>query len=515
MQRLPLLSAAAAVTALASIALASHPDPLRISEIFFDSPGSDVPNEYVEIRGTPGFDLTNHYLVILEAEGQAGSDGFSGNIDAIFDLSGRSIGTNGFLVFRHFNAQHTGIGPGTADYRNTAVSAGFGSNTLSTIGFSSTNNNGQIENGGFAAFLVRATGSTRPELDFDLDVENDGQLDSGVNYALSGPHNLFVNPGDASDRWEILDSIGQFEPGEAVTGRGYAHVNFSTGPMNASLLNAGAINVNTGTIDETRDGNPNPGGGIEAEYVGRWGSSVGLDADDFVVANVTDNTATGFTPANRWSTGYRVSGNHAGQSRGEFFRGFQDEAAPYGAIFQNTMGRPNYPIGPGDLSQNERVDQADLDIVLDNWLVTDLTQLGYWYFGDVSGDGTVNQTDLDVVLGNWPAATSPLFAAADMGFLTGDTNFDRIVDFADLLVIAQNFGQPLLGYRNGDFNHDGVVDFADLLGLAQRYNQTWLDAGPGAGFGPTEFVMVQSFIPEPTVLSVVAGAALLGLRRRR
>jgi hypothetical protein len=514
MQRTPVLAAVAATT-LASIALATQPDPLRISEVFFDAPGSDVPNEYVEIRGTPGLNLASHYVVFLESEGLSGPDGLSGNIDAIFDLSGRSIGANGFAMLRQFNAGHIGIAPGTADYRNTAVSAGFGANNVSTIGFSNTNNNGQIENGGFAVFLIRATGSTRPELDFDLDVENDGQLDSGVDYASSGTKHLWINDTDAGDRWEIVDSIGQLEAGEALTGRGYAQLNYSTGPMDPTRLNAGAVNINTGTLDETRDGNPNPGGGIEIEFLSRWASSNGNTPADWTGSNVTDNPASGYTPANRWIDGYRVSGNHAAQSRGEFFRGFQDEAAPYGARIQGSWGRPNYPIGPGDLSQNERVDQADLNIVLDNWLVNDATRLGYWYFGDVSGDAIVNQTDLDVVLNHWPAPGSPLFAPADMRFLVGDINFDRVVDFADLLTLAQNYGQSLLGYRNGDFNHDGVVDFADLLGLAQRYNQSWLDTGTGAGFGPAELAMVQAIVPEPTVISIVAGAGLMALRRRR
>jgi hypothetical protein len=40
--------------------------------------------------------------------------------------------------------------------------------------------------------------------------------------------------------------------------------------------------------------------------------------------------------------------------------------------------------------------------------------------------------------------------------------------FAELLLIAQNYGQPG-GFAQGDLNFDGVIDFADILLLAQSY----------------------------------------------
>lgn len=282
---------------------------------------------------------------------------------------------------------------------------GFGTNGNNSLGFVGTNNNGQIENGGFAAFLVRTSSVVNPSewLDVDLDVENDGQLDSGVNYAQSGPRYLYVNPANPSDRWEILDSVGQFEPGEAQTGRGYAAINYSTGPMSAANLNSGAININTGTVDSVRDGDPSSDGGIEMEYPrdGAVARAMSLKPG----RNVTDNAATGYNVGNRWADGFRVSGNHATQSVAEAFNGFLDEAAPYGAVFQNTLGRPNYPVRDGDLSQNLAIEQADLEIVLDHWQVTDPSVLGYWFAGDGVADGIVNQPDLDLFLtpGRWLA----------------------------------------------------------------------------------------------------------------
>jgi hypothetical protein len=54
-------------------------------------------------------------------------------------------------------------------------------------------------------------------------------------------------------------------------------------------------------------------------------------------------------------------------------------------------------------------------------------------------------------------------------FLNGDFNRDRAVNFADQLILTQNYGQANKTWSQGDMNLDGAVDFADLLALAQRY----------------------------------------------
>jgi hypothetical protein len=54
-------------------------------------------------------------------------------------------------------------------------------------------------------------------------------------------------------------------------------------------------------------------------------------------------------------------------------------------------------------------------------------------------------------------------------FLLGDLNDSGSVDFPDLLVVAQNFGQSATTYQQGDLDYNGVVNFGDLLILTQRY----------------------------------------------
>jgi hypothetical protein len=61
--------------------------------------------------------------------------------------------------------------------------------------------------------------------------------------------------------------------------------------------------------------------------------------------------------------------------------------------------------------------------------------------------------------------------------LAGDANLDGVVNFADLLVVAQNFNHTLdthgnpIDWADGDFNYDGKVNFADLLLVAQNFNK--------------------------------------------
>lgn len=54
--------------------------------------------------------------------------------------------------------------------------------------------------------------------------------------------------------------------------------------------------------------------------------------------------------------------------------------------------------------------------------------------------------------------------------LPGDANGDRVVDFADFLVLAQNFGKVEDAiFAEGDFDGNGAVNFQDFLLLAAQF----------------------------------------------
>src|SRR5262245_892442 len=91
---------------MAAFSTAACGDPY-INAIFFDPPGSpgDASQEFIELRGTPGMSLNNHYLILLESENTAPDTGNSGQIDFIVDLSGRSFSPMGFFSLRQRGPQ--------------------------------------------------------------------------------------------------------------------------------------------------------------------------------------------------------------------------------------------------------------------------------------------------------------------------------------------------------------------------------------------------------------------------
>jgi hypothetical protein len=90
-----------------------------------------------------------------------------------------------------------------------------------------------------------------------------------------------------------------------------------------------------------------------------------------------------------------------------------------------------------------------------------------------------------------------------VNFFPGDANGDGKVDFSDLLLLAQHYGQKAATtVSSGDFNGDGSVGFGDLLLLAQHYGQS----APAAA---------DATVPEPGTWGLLATGSALLVRRRR
>jgi autotransporter-associated beta strand protein len=107
--------------------------------------------------------------------------------------------------------------------------------------------------------------------------------------------------------------------------------------------------------------------------------------------------------------------------------------------------------------------------------------------------------------------------------LAGDANLDGVVNFPDLLLVAQNYGKTGQDWAQGDFNYDGVVNFPDLLIVAQNYGNQLSD-GQLAEF-PNSFAaqwqlaeaeIHNNNVPEPASsdLFVAVTCGLLACRRR-
>jgi hypothetical protein len=309
---------------------------LFINEIYFDPPGNSDPNtEFIELRGTPGMSLANHYLILLENEDNLTHTGAAGDVESVFNLESFSIGTNGFLTIRQNGNPYSSAAPGTMDLVNTA-GEGYGQAGNSTVG-ASFNGTGVTENSGFTVMLIRNNGdplSNQPFLGQDLDRGNNGLDPVGSDHF------------GWRSAWTIVDSIGiHSEFGEAATGRLYGKINF--GPEAAANVDQDATYV---------------GVNYEIEYAGRWGNSTGQAAADWHVSNLTDNPGSGF----HGPVDFRQSGDPHPFVFGGPLPPNQvvetNQSVPYGTQLVNTLGASN--LLRGDFDRDGYLTVADIQPML-------------------------------------------------------------------------------------------------------------------------------------------------------
>jgi autotransporter-associated beta strand protein len=109
--------------------------------------------------------------------------------------------------------------------------------------------------------------------------------------------------------------------------------------------------------------------------------------------------------------------------------------------------------------------------------------------------------------------------------IAGNANMDGIVNFPDLLLVAENYGKTSQNWGDGDFNYDGIVNFPDLLLLAENYGKQ-LSAGQLSQLPLSfndEWKLAQTEIasdyeravPEPGMIGLLfLGTTILAGRRR-
>ncbi|MEM9326551.1 MAG: choice-of-anchor tandem repeat GloVer-containing protein, partial [Bacteroidota bacterium] len=215
---------------------------LRISEVFFHSPDvSDIGVEYFEISGPAGMTLTDHtYFIVIRGDADPG--GNQGTMFLRFDLGGRTIGPNGYLVVAH-NGFFLDVDPDATSLIGNGVT--WGNLAIPDFGFRNTSH----------SFLLIT--STDRVFGGDYDADNDGNLD-----------------GDATN-WTILDGVGYLD-GDA-SDVGYGLINFAY--------------ENLGTSVNTKV----PVFGLLPGYFARIGSSTGSSASDWIASHINGAAAADFT----------------------------------------------------------------------------------------------------------------------------------------------------------------------------------------------------------------------------
>jgi len=148
-----------------------------LNEIMVDPPGTDNPNEFIEIRGTANAPLTNIYLLTIEGDGND-----PGDINEVIDLTAQTIGSNGYLVLLTTGHPYT-VDPAA----NIALDL----------------TDGELEGQSQTFLLVEAT--TAPSSSDDIDSDDDGTPD-GTPYT----------------DWTILDSFSLLKDNDS-SGLAYAY----------------------------------------------------------------------------------------------------------------------------------------------------------------------------------------------------------------------------------------------------------------------------------------------------
>jgi hypothetical protein len=117
--------------------------------------------------------------------------------------------------------------------------------------------------------------------------------------------------------------------------------------------------------------------------------------------------------------------------------------------------------------------------------------------GAILADGNYRFRVLPNVISDPAGNVFAAGAESSFFFLNGDANHDRAVDFADLVLLSQNYNRTVgMTFSTADLNYDGKVDFGDLVILSQRYNQTLAELPPPViavkDVGPRKRVGVRS-----------------------
>jgi autotransporter-associated beta strand protein len=229
------------------------------------------------------------------------------------------------------------------------------------------------------------------------------------------------------------------------------------------------------------------------------------------------------------------SGGQAKVSAGVLVVGDNAQAKPL-TVAGDGSGRLD--VGSNGLVLDHSPGNDAADLLYARSLVTQGYNGGHWRgngitSGSAGGDSTkavgyapaeaalpfANGAGTDTFLGTVVDRSSILLRYT----LAGDANLDGMVDFQDLVRLAQSYNMDASSsadgpWAHGDSTYDGKVDFADLVRLAQNYNGS-LPAGPIAGV-PADFesdlVLAEASVPEPLSTEMICAVGIWGcvIRRR-
>jgi len=194
---------------------------LFINEILFNPPlGGDSTNEYVELRGTPNLTIPDGtYLLSVEGDEQNNP----GTVQNLFDLSGRRVGQNGFLLLLQKFHRYKPL-PYSTVVTNSDNDGGWGNGSSSSVHHRGEGAQIEIENASCTFFLIQTTNA--PAIGDDIDLNDDG------------------TPDGTSANWTVLDAVGVLDS-DGADDIAYGLINFRDNktPGNTALASGTIVPV--------------------------------------------------------------------------------------------------------------------------------------------------------------------------------------------------------------------------------------------------------------------------------
>lgn len=291
---------------------------LVISEIMVNPSGTDVPHEYIELRGDPGATIAaGTYLIQVEGDSSDPGDlesngdatnGCTVNNDGmtpcpqggIIDLSGVTIGSNGYVVLLN-NGHDYDVNP------NATILLDY--------------TDGDLEGQSHSFLLINTNGNAAPDSGDDIDDDNDGEIDVAF-----------------TSIWTFIDGVS-FIDDDATTGEGaYGNVIFAESAAVSSILSpASSIVISTDT---------------QYDYAARIGNSTGSfvdndasnDSVDWVGGDVPSST----TSPRLWNLGSNMSAvrTHPESWEGSFLNHIGGPNPTMNTLSDNNFEAPSFAVYP-------------------------------------------------------------------------------------------------------------------------------------------------------------------------
>jgi hypothetical protein len=487
-----------------------------------------------------GNDLLNNNRIEASNGGAVGL--FAGDYKS--SNAGVIEATGAGSVVRLFEAAHISGGTVRGNSGGTLIINGSSNAGLSNLKIEgnlvSENNSdlefrGTITNSG--TVTVSATGSlTDIELNSNVTLAGLGRIDlSGINAGINGAGGTWTLTNNAGHTIAGQGRLGQntirmindgviqadinaatltIDPTATTGGTNYGFVNNNT----LAAINGGKLVLTGGDFYNNALVRVDPGASLNisssANFIHGPGSTLIQSGDVVIESGGTFTNAGIFSPANVGTTG-QVTMTGA----------FVNAAA--GRLIIDIAGTT--PVTEHDQIVGSGTTQlaGTLEINLLGGYEPALYGAPIVFIRDTSGSGITGRFEqiLNFDLGptkKLAVIYSPIGAASAnqvsiVAAVPGDTNVNGVVNFDDLLALAQNYNSPnTMSWQTGDFNADGETDFDDLLSMAQNYGFGALNVSTDH-FSPefaADWSMALTLAPEPIGVSLLGIGAVLFRRRR-